>query len=78
MADGPFCFQESPNQSKEAIAIGQKKKDQNELTKNENENRGQTPAPITYFITLEKYNEIRNVNSELTQATEFLIQADSA
>ena len=66
MADGPFCFQESPNQSKEAIAIGQKKKEQDDPIKIQNANKGQTPAPVTYFITMEKYNEIRNVNSELT------------
>ena len=85
MADGPFCFQENPN--KEAIAIrtkpmDEKKKDRLDWmaervgAKQKDEN--QSPAPAVYFITEEKYNEIRNVNWAMSVATEFIIKADAA
>ena len=83
MADGPFCFQENPN--KEAIAIrtkplDEKKKDRLDWMAEKvgavKKEVSQSPAPIVYFITEEKYNEIRNVHGLMSTATEFINYAD--
>ena len=72
MADGPFCFQNEPNQKVETIVISQNSQEA------EQEETKQNTIEQQVFMSKSEFHEIRNVKSEKSAAIKLLKTAEQA
>ena len=70
MSDGPFCFQDEPNQKVETVVLSQ------DSLESEQEETNENAIEQNVFMTKSEFHEIRNVKSEKSAAIKLLKNAE--
>ena len=66
MSDGPFCFQDEPNQKVETIVLSE------DSLEAEQDETNKSAIEQQVFMTKQEFHEIRNVKSEKSAAMKLL------